>query len=733
MTAAPPISLPGWEQKLFAFLRQEFAPSPTRWRAALRITLLCALGTAVIMSLHIPNGEFLIIFFFAVSQPDAWASFRRARLRGIGTLVGGALSILTIILCVDKPWLFFALQALIFATGLFLSVTTTIPYAVIIALFTFVIATPLEQADPEASLQTALWRILLTWIGVVLGTIGQMVLWPERPEKLLLQELSAHLRRGEEIFDRLLTRCEVSNLPSAPLPSNVSAAVVAGQLDLLASAEAGAPQLRQYHAQQIKLITDIELIFGTIVRLEQLIKNQSSSLLLTDAIRARIQKIQDEMTRLRRGMKPGGPPPAAMIGEPADSPANISLEKESLALAPVVQKLEQCLQQLPAGMEFLAMQKNEETGLDRVREPIASGSLFTPAFSLSNVAAVQFSLKGTLAASVCYVIYQSLNWPGISTCVVTAVIAMQSSFGASIQKGLLRLAGAVLGAVLSIGIITLIMPNMQTVASMVVVMTVPFFIAGWIVTGSSKISYVGMQTGLVLALVLMNRLGPTTNLAPAGDRIFGVFIGLVVMSFINLSLWPSFAGRTLRKKLADAMRALAKISRKMGELAHTKFDLVTGQSHREIVAALTLYEDSTHEFGSRQAATEADRQRSLAIISRLQEIFLSLLAINRQRSFLEANDLPALWQQRLQIVDEAIARRLEVLSDFETKTAITALPKLSQMLGDFRNISNATAGAAETDVTLPRKLADLAALYGELIGTIENLHADMRNVMVTAS
>ncbi|MEJ0090308.1 MAG: FUSC family protein [Limisphaerales bacterium] len=186
MTAATTIPAASWEEKLFAFFRQEFAPSPTRWRATLRITLLCALGTAVIMTLHIPNGEFMIIFFFAVSQPDAWASFRRARLRGIGTLVGGALSILTIVLCGDKPWLFFPLQAVIFATGLFLSVTTTISYSVIIGLFTFVIATPLEQVDPEASLKTALWRILLTWIGVVLGTIGQTVLWPEKPGKTII-------------------------------------------------------------------------------------------------------------------------------------------------------------------------------------------------------------------------------------------------------------------------------------------------------------------------------------------------------------------------------------------------------------------------------------------------------------------------------------------------------------------------------------------------------------------
>ena len=76
-------------------------------------------------------------------------------------------------------------------------------------------------------------------------------------------------------------------------------------------------------------------------------------------------------------------------------------------------------------------------------------------------------------------------------------------------------------------------------------------------TGSSKISYVGMQWAWRLALVLLNRLGPTTNLAPAGDRIFGVLIGIMVMGFINLALWPNFAGKTLKKNWRMSMRALA--------------------------------------------------------------------------------------------------------------------------------------------------------------------------------
>ena len=551
MTAASPISLPVGNRNFLRSSARNWRLQPTRWRATLRITLLCALGTAFVMALHVPDGEFLIIFFFAVSQPDAWASFRRARLRGIGTLVGGGLSILTILTCGDKPWLFFSIQAVLFATGLFLSVTTTIQYAVIIALFTFVIATPLEQADPETRLRTALWRILLTWIGVVFGTIGQMVLWPEKPEKLLLGELAAQLKKGEGILERLLARREAAVLPESP-GSNISAAMVAGQLDLLASAEAGNPLLRQQHAQQVKLITDIELIFGMLVRLESILHGQPAP--LTDSIRGRLQNIQNELARLHHALKQGKPlTPISDV--PPNFPPDVIFENEAPSVSMVVQKLERCLRQMPASTAFLEIQERHSmaggSGLDRLHEPLGWGAVLTPACSLSNVAAVQFSLKGALAGSLCYVFYQALDWPGISTCVVTAMIVTQSSFGASIQKSVLRLAGAALGGLMAFGIITLVMPNMETVASVVVVTSIPFFVAGWIVTGSSKISYVGMQTGLALALVLLNRLGPTTNLAPAGDRIFGVLIGITVMGFISLALWPNFAGKALKKKLAD--------------------------------------------------------------------------------------------------------------------------------------------------------------------------------------
>jgi hypothetical protein len=120
----------------------------------------------------------------------------------------------------------------------------------------------------------------------------------------------------------------------------------------------------------------------------------------------------------------------------------------------------------------------------------------------------------------------------------------------------------------------------------------------------------------------------------------------------------------------------------------------------------------------------------------LQEIFLSLLAVNRRRVTLEQNNLPAIWQQRLQTLDEAIAQRLEVLADSGKKpAAITTFnfPDPDASLADFKNSLIEPVVLSEADAQLSGKLLDLSALYSELIEALKNLQADMRNVVATAS
>jgi uncharacterized membrane protein YccC len=71
VSTAPAGTIASRERQFFAFLRRELAPSPARWRATLRIVMTCAVATTLIMSFHIPDGEYLIATLFVVSQSDA--------------------------------------------------------------------------------------------------------------------------------------------------------------------------------------------------------------------------------------------------------------------------------------------------------------------------------------------------------------------------------------------------------------------------------------------------------------------------------------------------------------------------------------------------------------------------------------------------------------------------------------------------------------------------------------
>src|SRR5258705_1001583 len=65
--------------------------------------------------------------------------------------------------------------------------------------------------------------------------------------------------------------------------------------------------------------------------------------------------------------------------------------------------------------------------------------------ALSNSDHIKFGLKGCLAASLCYIIYTSLAWPGISTAVVTCILTALTTVGSSRQKQVLRVTAAIVG------------------------------------------------------------------------------------------------------------------------------------------------------------------------------------------------------------------------------------------------------------------------------------------------
>jgi multidrug resistance protein MdtO len=83
-------------------------------------------------------------------------------------------------------------------------------------------------------------------------------------------------------------------------------------------------------------------------------------------------------------------------------------------------------------------------GKDLIALPTKKVPLLIPG-GLRNQDNLAFALRLSLAATVCYIFYHAVDWPGISKSVTTVFFTALGSTGASKQKLLFRILGAAIG------------------------------------------------------------------------------------------------------------------------------------------------------------------------------------------------------------------------------------------------------------------------------------------------
>jgi multidrug resistance protein MdtO len=173
-----------------------------------------------------------------------------------------------------------------------------------------------------------------------------------------------------------------------------------------------------------------------------------------------------------------------------------------------------------------------------------ANSIFLPG-ALESSAVTLHALKLTLAATICYVIYNAVAWPGIFTCVVTVLFTGLSSTGAMKQKQLYRILGAAIGGALGIATVSVLYPNTDSITALTLIVAPVALLSGWVLR-SPRIGYVGVQIGFAFFLTVLPGFSATTSLSPARDRIAGIALGILVMWFIFDQLWPTRTSDALK-------------------------------------------------------------------------------------------------------------------------------------------------------------------------------------------
>jgi multidrug resistance protein MdtO len=347
-----------------------------------------------------------------------------------------------------------------------------------------------------------------------------------------------------------------------------------------------------------------------------------------------------------------------------------------------------------------------------------------------NLEHLKFALRGCLAASGCYVIYNSIAWPSIgapamATCLLTAV----STVGASRQKQIVRFAAFVVGGFLiGIGSEMFILPHLDSIAGFTIFFTLVIALAAWFMTSSPRLSYFGFQIVVVFCLINLQEFARQTSLAAARDRVVGVGLGLCMMWLAFDQLWSAPVAAEMKGTFISSLRLLAQFAREplskdlrvaaertfsLREMINGTFDEV-----RALADAVLL------ETGPSRQQDLALRGLILRWQPRLRMLFIMRAALWRYRIRVSGFELPGPVANAQQEFDERLADVLDGMAD-----------RMSGEISDRRNhFSSSVAGlekaiqtydAGKRQGALPAQLGGFLSLSRKIVTLTISLDNEM--------
>jgi multidrug resistance protein MdtO len=341
----------------------------------------------------------------------------------------------------------------------------------------------------------------------------------------------------------------------------------------------------------------------------------------------RIQALADQLGKLQQKLHArNGKQVIQPLITPADGPLIL------LSLEQTVEMLRRSLSPAPG----------ESFALDQIN-PDPPSLLKPDAFH--NPEHLNFALRGCLAATLCYFLFNAVFWPGLNTSLFTCVVTAVTSIGSSRQKQLMRFSGALLGGVvLGIGSQVLILPMLDTVAGFTVMFATVTAVAAWILTSSPRLSYFGNQLALAFYLIQLRGPSPQTNLAIARDNIMGIMLGLVMMWLVFETLGSKPAVQVMRELFADSLHLMARLATpwEQGKPADLQKIRTLQEKIGQNFFGVTAQADAVlFEIGRSRDQSLALRHRLFEWQPQLRSLYLLQAALLQYRAQVSPRDLPA--------------------------------------------------------------------------------------------
>jgi multidrug resistance protein MdtO len=684
------------------FLKAELAPYPGRAALVARMCVAATLVMLLTMTFQIPYGAYGAIFALTVSSESAEETAKSAKT----IIIAFSFSVLYVLIgamfFLQDPnlrliWVLVTFFVMFYALSAMTNYTAAARFG-----YLLIITIPLwdRQIPTESKIEGTLWAAGAISLGSVVTVGVELVCAALERRDVILQPLADRLAATEELLNSCAGGLSIGDKTKEQITrfAMVGTSVIRSKLQR----SAYLPAYREQMGAVIALV-------GRLVDIAANVAN--FSLNLPDNARARVCSLAASIRKIRFDLLSGKVPgPNEVLGEApdsADAPLLVEMEK-TVSLIP-----EAFASALSLGV-YTPSRSSADPGVGLFR-----------ADALSNPEHLKFGLRGCFAASLCYLLYNGKDWPGISTAVTTCFLTGLSTVGASHQKQLLRISGAIVGGlVLGIGAEVIILPGLDSIAGFTLLFLAVTVTSAWIMTASPRISYFGLQVVVAFYLINLSEFAVQTSLLPARDRVLGILLGLLVMWFVFDQLWCASAAVQMRRTFVSNLRFLAQFAREpisndlrsaidrsysLRETINSNFDRV-----RDLTAGVLL------EFGPARERDLALREKIIQWQTQVRILFLTEIVLWKYRAQLSGFELPkALITQQRQF-DDRFAMTLEEMADrLEAKPS--QWPTLEKSVAHRERDGETCPNAAELTVsdqdsallTLRRRIQNLTMSLSE--------------------
>lgn len=522
-----------WFQK---FLKDELAPFPGRGRQVARMVLASTLLMLISMTFRLPYGAFGSIYALVLSRDSLEATARDVW----GIAVGFA---------VAEAWLIFGFQVALadpavrfvwIAAGLFLGfwAMSALRDFAASSRFGYLIAITITLWDkhdtPSAKVEDALWAGGVIIMASLLTLAVEVLFhgsWPG-----VVHGISERLASTEDFLLRLADddpRMEQASREVAKL------------------AQAGTSRMRQalrrsgFNAQSLETMGAVVALTGRLVDLVANVPYLTEQLSAADR-----QRVLTVVARIRAIRE-------TLVHAPNVTAGELTVSQDSPTTLPLLREIEQTLDFLGQALVQPESQKIFSPGPTpaRQRESLLTARLFDRSH-------IRFGLRGCVASTMCYVVFNALEWPQISTAVTTCFLTALTTIGASRQKQFLRITGAMIGGFgVGMGAQIFILPYVDSIPEFTILFAVTIAFASWIATSTPRLSYFGLQVAVAFCLITVQEFRFQTSLTVARDRVLGILLGLLMMWLFFDQLWSQHAGDEMKRIFVESFRLLARLTR----------------------------------------------------------------------------------------------------------------------------------------------------------------------------